>query len=135
MSTNIHGKLPVLLGCVLNRQVTVLRDTGCSGAVVKAQFVEKEEYLMMMNKTIRKARLARILVDTPFYKGDIQELCLPDSIYDLIIGNIPLARPADKPDSMWTVASCKAQEEDNKKENKKITRKKITRKKIPKMIS
>ena len=100
-------------------------ETGCSGAVVKAQFLEKEQYLgkdgymMMMDKTLRKAPLARIMVDTPFYKGDIQALVylvwymlLPDSIYGLIIGNIPLARPPDKPDPMWTVASCKAQKED-----------------------
>ena len=114
--------MPVLLGRVSNQQVTVLRDTGCSEAVVKAQFVEKEQYLgkdgyiMMMNKTIRQAPLARIMVDTPFYKGDIQALCLPDSIYDLIILNILLARPADKPDPMWTVVSLK----------KKIRRKNIS---------
>ena len=82
---------------------------------------------MMMDKTIRKSHLARITVDTPFYKGDIHVLCSPDSIYDLIILNTPLARPADKPDPMWTVASCKAQteknyynkEEDYKKEGSK----------------
>ena len=70
------------------------------------------------------------MVDTPFYKGDTQALCLPDSIYDLIILNIPLTRPADKPDPMWTVASCKAQKEDNKKEdNKKEDNKKEENKK------
>ena len=69
-----ENTMPVLLGRVGYRQVTVLRDTGCSGAVVKAQFVEKDQYLgkdgymMMMDKTIRKAPLARIMVDTPFYK-------------------------------------------------------------------
>ena len=36
--------MPVLLGRVGNLQVTVLRDTGCSGVVVKAQFVEREQY-------------------------------------------------------------------------------------------
>ena len=118
--------MPDLRGRVENRQVTVLRDSGCSGAVVKAQFVEKRQYLgkdgyrMMMDKTIRKAPLARIImVDTPFYKRDIQALCLPESIYDLIIGNIPLAGLADKPDPMWTVASCKAQKEDKKEDNRK----------------
>ena len=46
MSTkSTENTIPVLLGRVGNRQVTVLRDTGCSGAVVKAQFVEKEQYL------------------------------------------------------------------------------------------
>ena len=128
--------MPVLLCRVGIRQVTMLRDTACSGAVVKAQFVEKEQYLgndgymMMMDKTIINAHLERIMVDTPFYKGDIQALCLPDSMYDLIIGNIPLAIPADKPDPMWTVASCKAREEDNKKEdNKKGDNKKEDNKK------
>ena len=73
--------------------------------------------MMMMDKSIRKVPLARIMVDTPFYKGDVQALYLPDSIYDLIIGNIPLARPADKHDPMWTVASCKSRKEDNRKED------------------
>ena len=107
---------------MLKIEVTVLQDTGCSGAVVKAQFVEKEQYFgkdgyMMKNKTIRKAALARIMVDTPFYKRDIQAVCLADSIYYLIIGNIPLARPADKPDPMWTVALYKPWKEDNQKED------------------
>ena len=68
--------MPVLLGRVGNRQATVLRATRCSGAVVKTQFVEKEQYigkdgyLMMMDKTIRKDSLARIMVDTPLYKGE-----------------------------------------------------------------
>ena len=46
-------------------------------------------------------------------------MCLPDLIYDLIIRNISLARPADKPNPMWTVAPCKAKKEDHKKDNYK----------------
>ena len=85
---------------------------------------------MMMDKIIGKAPLARIMVNTPFYQGDIQALCLPDSIYDLISENIPLDRPADKLDPVWTVSSCKAQKEDNWKEDnrKKDNRKKDNRK-------
>ena len=67
--------------------------------------------------TNRKASLARITDDTPFYKGDTQALCLPYLIYDLIIGYIPLARPAAKPDPMWTVASCKTKPDENYIEN------------------
>ena len=65
--------------------------------------------MMMMNKQIRKAHLARFKGWQPFDNGDIQALCLPDSMYDLMIGNIPLPRPADKPDPMWTLTSCKVQ--------------------------
>ena len=80
--------MSVLLGRVSNGQVAGLRDSGCSGAIVNVQFVEKEQYLgkdgyMIIDKTIRKAPLARITVGTQFYKGDIQAMCLPDSICDL----------------------------------------------------
>ena len=34
--------------------------------------------MMMMDKTIRNAPLAKITVDTPFYKADIQALCFSD---------------------------------------------------------
>ena len=64
---------------------------------------------------------------------DIQALFLPDSIYDLIIGNISLTRPADKPGPMWTVALCKAQTDENynkeKEDNKKEDNKKVDNKK------
>ena len=79
--------------------VSVLRDSGCSGVVDKKKIVNKEQYLgrdsfmMMIDKSIKKVPIARIVIDTPYYSGEVEALCLSDVIYDLVIGNIPDARP------------------------------------------
>ena len=78
--------------------MTVLRDTGCSGVVVKKKFVKDCQYtgrhgfMTLIDKTIRKAPIARINIDTPYFTGEVDALCLPDAIYDVFIGNIDGAR-------------------------------------------
>ena len=57
--------------------------------------------MLLIDKTARKVPIARITVDTPYLKGQVEAQCLPDAIYDLIIGNVPGARPADEPDPTW----------------------------------
>ena len=42
-----------------------------------------------------------LCVDTPYLKGQVEAQCLPDPIYDLVIGNVPGARAADDPDPSW----------------------------------
>ena len=59
---------------------------------------------MLIDNTARKVPVARITVDTPYLKGQVEAQCLPDAIYDLIIGNVPGARPADEPDLTWQEA-------------------------------
>ena len=44
------------------------------------------------------------MVVTPYLKGLVEAQCLPDAIYDLIIGNVPGARPAHEPDPTWQEA-------------------------------
>ena len=39
--------------------------------------------------------IAKIDIDTPYLKGQVEAQCLPDAVYDLIIGNVPGARAAD----------------------------------------
>ena len=41
----------------------------------------------MADKTVRRAHHAKIYVNTPFYVGSIETSCLPDALYDLLIGN------------------------------------------------
>lgn len=71
----------------------MLRDTGCSGIVVKKELVLKEQYtgdfncMLLINNTVRKVPIARITIDTPYLSGEVEVQCLPDAIYDLIIGN------------------------------------------------
>ena len=100
-------KMPVITGKIGMNRVTVLRDSGCSGVIVKKQFVKKEQYtgkegnMIMADKTLRRAQLAKLVVNTPYYSGEVEALCIPDAIYDLFIGNIPNAREPNNPDPNW----------------------------------
>ena len=103
-------KMPVVKGRVGEKTVDVLRDTGCSGIVVKKNLVSEDQFtgdfnvMLLIDNTARKVPIARITVDTPYLKGQVEAQCLPDAIYDLIIGNVPGARPADEPDPTWQEA-------------------------------
>ena len=91
--------MPVVKGRIGEKTVDVLRDTGCSGVVVKKDLVEDQfsgDFIVMLliNNTARKVPIARIYVDTPYLKGHVEAQCLSDPIYDLIIGSVQDARDA-----------------------------------------
>ena len=84
--------------------MNTLRDTGCSGVVVRKKFVNDDQYtgkycyILLIDNTVRQVPIVKIQVDTPYLKGDVEAQCLPDALYDLIIGNMEGARPPDDPD-------------------------------------
>jgi len=102
--------MPVVKGKIGDKTVDVLRDTGCSGIVVKRQLVSEGQFtgdfncMLLIDNTMRKVPIVRITVDTPHLSGEVDVQRLPDAIYDLIIGNVPGARPADDPDPSWQEA-------------------------------
>ncbi|XP_043212021.1 uncharacterized protein LOC122376289 [Amphibalanus amphitrite] len=87
--------------------VNTLRDTGCSTVVVKREFVKDEELtgetslMLLIDNTVRRVPVAMICVNTPFLIGKVKALCLPDAVYDLIIGQVPGARAPNDPDPEW----------------------------------
>ena len=91
--------LPLMKGLIGDQVVTVLRDTGSTGVMVKAdlvhpsQFTGRNQKLMMVNSRLEEFPVAWIQVDTPVFSGYVQALCLPNPIYDLVIGNIPGVHP------------------------------------------
>jgi hypothetical protein len=103
------GQMPVTKGRVGDIIVQTLRDTGCSGVVVKQEFVTDEQltgasrYMVRIDNTLIKVPVAKIQVDTPYITGEVEALCLPDALYDLIIGNVPGARAPENPDPNWQV--------------------------------
>ena len=109
--TTITIKMLVVRGKIGCMSVDVLRDTGCSGVIVKQTFVDKGEYLnkhghlQMVHNSLKKVSIARVDFDTSYYTGSVEALCLPDALYDFIIRNICGARAADNPDSTWNKAS------------------------------
>ena len=71
-----------------------MRDSGCSTAIVKRSLVEPNQFTgnyqhcILIDGMVRKEEVANIYVDTPFYEGQLEVLCIEQPIYDLIIGNI-----------------------------------------------
>ena len=61
--------------------VTVLRDSGSNGVVVRRSLVDDAQ---LTGKT---------RVRTPIFKGEIDALCLETPVYDLVIGNIKGIHP------------------------------------------
>ena len=97
--------MPVVKGRVGEETVDVLRDTGCSGVVVKKDLLGEDQFtgdfnvMLLIDNAARKVpSKARIYVDTPYLKGQVEAQCLSDLMYDLIICNVPDARDAQNPD-------------------------------------
>ena len=54
-------------------------------------------YVMAMDRTLKEAPVAEIKVDSPYYTGVTQAICLQDPLFNLVIGNISGARNPDDP--------------------------------------
>ena len=65
------------------------------------QFTGDFNFMLLIDNTARKVPIVKIDVDTQYLKGQVEAQCLPDPIYDLVIGNVPGARAADDPDPSW----------------------------------
>ena len=63
---------------------------------------------MTVDHTLKRAPVAKVEVDTPFYVGTVEALCLQDPLFDLIIGNVPGARRSDDPNPAWGVVTAVA---------------------------
>ena len=94
-------------GMIGGQRVKVLRDTGCSGVVVKKRLVEKgqltgeRKIIARIDNTVVEVPVAKIEVKTPYFSGKVDAMCLEDALYDLVIGNIQGARAPDDPCVEW----------------------------------
>ena len=105
--TGVRSQMPAVKGRVGEKSVDVLRDTGFSGIVEKRDLVSEDQFtgdfnvVLVIDNTARKVPIAKIDIDTPYLKGQVEAQCLPDAVYDLIVGNIPGARAGDDPNPSW----------------------------------
>ena len=110
----IKDNLPVLSGKVGGKKVEVLRDTGCSGVIIRRELVDETDFtgemghIMTVDRTIKRAPKAKVEVDTSFYVETVEALCLHDPLFDLIIGNVPGAGRSDDPNPEWVVVTAVA---------------------------
>ena len=63
-------------------------------------------YVMAIDRTLKEAPIAETEVDTPYYTGVTQAICLRDPLFDLVVGNIPVERNPNDPIS--GVETCAA---------------------------
>jgi hypothetical protein len=88
------GSLPLVKGQVCGRDVKVLRDTGCSGAILNkkycpaAKLTGKHIIVHQIHANPLRVPVAEVYVDTPYYKGKLKVAVLDTIISDLIIGNV-----------------------------------------------
>ena len=91
-------RMPVKEGKVNGQSVSVLRDSGCSGIVIRPSLVKDEQLTglqqlcVLIDGTVRRVDEAEVEVQTPFFSGKVKAMCMQKPIYDLIIGNIPGVR-------------------------------------------
>ena len=92
--------------------VKFLRETGCNGVIDRKELVKEGDftgsmgYEMAIDRTLKEASIAETKVDTPYYTGVTQAICLLDPLFDLVIGNVPGTRNSDDPVSV--VEACAA---------------------------
>ena len=86
--------MPTAIGTVNGKEVRVLRDTGCTGVVVRrslvsdGQMLNKQSGVTLINNYNQRCPMARINIDCPFFRGTTDALCIDDPAHDLVIGNI-----------------------------------------------
>ena len=89
-----RSRLPTAIGTVNGKEVRVLRDTGCTGVVVRrslvsdGQMLNKQSGVTLINNYNQRCPMARINIDCPFFRGTSDALCIDDPAHDLVIGNI-----------------------------------------------
>ncbi|GFO01376.1 gypsy retrotransposon integrase-like protein 1 [Plakobranchus ocellatus] len=97
-------------GEIGGREVDVMSDTGCEGVVVRKQLVDASQLtgecclLLGKDNTALLAEKAVISLRTPFLSGEVKALCIPDTICDVIVGNVEGARSLEDPKMSVMVA-------------------------------
>ena len=109
--------MPVVRGLVNDREVEVLRDSGCSTAVARlelirpTQITNQERSCVLIDGTVRRFPVAKICVDTPYYTGELEVLGVENPIYDLILGNVSGVRNPSEPQLDWKPTKSVKKEE------------------------
>ena len=99
--------VPTVEGFVNQKKATTMRDTGCSGVVVKCGYVDPSQYTghykicLLVDGTTRKVPTAVVHLDSPYYTGDTEAMVMPTPLFDVIVGNIPGARDPESPLEQW----------------------------------
>ena len=119
-----RSRLPTAIGTVNGKEVRVLRDTGCTGVVVRrslvsdGQMLNKQSGVTLINNYNQRCPMARINIDCPFFRGNTDVLCIDDPAHDLVIGNIEGSKFHDMNHFSSGVVKNKQSRKDRRKNRK-----------------
>ena len=119
-----RSRLPTAIGTVNGKEVRVLRDTGCTGVVVRrslvsdGQMLNKQSGMTLINNYNQRCPMARINIDCPFFRGNTDALCIDDPAHDLVIGNIEGSKFPDITHFSSGVVKNKQSRKDRRKNRK-----------------
>ena len=117
----LKSRLPTAQGTVNRKKVITLIDTGCTGCVVRRSLVSsdqllwKETYVTLIDESTQRYPLA---IDCPFFIGKTEALCMDDTLYDLVIGNIDGSKLPDM--SHFSAAAVTRAQANKEKAYKKL---------------
>lgn len=100
---DIGDRMPVQMGQIGDAQVSVLRDTGCDGVIVRRSLVMDNQMLgytetcRLVDSRKLALPVAEVCIVSPYYTGTTKVLCMDTPLYDVIIGNICDARDPRDP--------------------------------------
>ena len=121
-----RSRLPTAIGTVNGKEIRVLRDTGCTGVVVRrslvsdGQMLNKQSGVTLINNYKQRCPMARINIDSPFFRGSTDALCIDDPAHDLVIGNIEGSKFPDITHFSSGVVSQKRSKKSRKDRNVKV---------------
>jgi len=78
--------MAVVKGKIGDKTDDMLRDTGCSGIVVRKELVYEGLYtgdfncMLLIDNTVRKVPIAWI-TDSPYLSGEVVVQCFPDAMH------------------------------------------------------
>jgi len=87
--------MPVSEGLLESQPVKVLRDSGCTTVVVRRSLVPEdkltgqEERCVLIDGTVRHTPVAQIYLETPYFTGITNAVCMNNPLFDVIVGNVP----------------------------------------------
>ena len=99
--------MPVKEGRMNDVTVQVLRDTGCSTAVVKKSLCKPESFTGRFRTCwgVHGRQVTPTVVvdiDSPYFSGRVEALAVSNPPYDVLIGNnLPGVRGSHEPDENW----------------------------------
>ena len=57
--------------------------------------------MQLADYSLKRMPITDVEIDSPYLKARVYALCPSDAVYDVIIGNVPGARPANDHDREW----------------------------------